>query len=83
MKEKVGMEASKHGNQSNSRNIEARETFTTLLEISRILNTGLDRETLAICVRLCEQGANPEALATVIKELRRETEAIKNASEAS
>ena len=40
------------------RNIEARETFTTLLEISRILNTGLDRETLAICVRLCEQEIN-------------------------
>ena len=35
--------------------IEARETFTTLLEISRLLNTGLDNETLAICVRLCEQ----------------------------
>ena len=69
----------------------------------RLLNTGLDSETLAICVRLCEQvpddleilemefmpdfplirllnnftqGANPEALATIIRELRRESNAI-------
>ena len=57
--------------------VDARETFQTLHEISRLLNTGLDMETLAICVRLCEQGANPEALATIIRELRRESEAIK------
>uniref|UniRef100_A0A8B9M2E8 Mitotic-spindle organizing protein 1 n=1 Tax=Accipiter nisus TaxID=211598 RepID=A0A8B9M2E8_9AVES len=38
--------------------------------ISRILNTGLDMETLSICVRLCEQGINPEALSSVIKELQ-------------
>ena len=44
-----------------------------LLEISRLLNTGLDAETLAICVRLCESGVNPEALAMVIREMRRET----------
>uniref|UniRef100_A0A8C0J2I1 Mitotic spindle organizing protein 1 n=1 Tax=Chelonoidis abingdonii TaxID=106734 RepID=A0A8C0J2I1_CHEAB len=47
-----------------------------LLEISRILNTGLDMETLSICVRLCEQGINPEALSSVIKELRKATEAL-------
>jgi mitotic-spindle organizing protein 1 len=41
-------------------------------DISGILHTGLDRETLAICVSLCESGVNPEALAAVIKELRRE-----------
>ena len=35
--------------------VEARETFQTLFEMSRLLNTGLDMETLAICVRLCEQ----------------------------
>nr|XP_014432004.1 mitotic-spindle organizing protein 1 isoform X1 [Pelodiscus sinensis] len=50
-----------------------------LLEISRILNTGLDMETLSICVRLCEQGINPEALSSVIKELRKATEALKAA----
>lgn len=34
-------------------------------------------ETLSICVRLCEQGINPEALSSVIKELRKATEALK------
>ncbi|KAI8481513.1 hypothetical protein Bbelb_407190 [Branchiostoma belcheri] len=54
-----------------------REAMDTLQEISRLLNTGLDSETLSICVRLIEQGVNPEALASVIKELRRETAALK------
>ncbi|TKC43694.1 hypothetical protein EI555_015546 [Monodon monoceros] len=54
-----------------------RETMDVLLEISRILNTGLDMETLSICVRLCEQGINPEALSSVIKELRKAAEALK------
>ena len=66
---------------SGSRIVDARETFSTLAEISRLLNTGLDTETLAICVRLCEQGANPEALAIIIRELRRESSAIKQNSE--
>lgn len=48
-----------------------------LLEISRILNTGLDMEMLSICVRLCEQGYNPEALSSVIKKLCKATEALK------
>uniref|UniRef100_A0A8C5VR95 Mitotic spindle organizing protein 1 n=1 Tax=Microcebus murinus TaxID=30608 RepID=A0A8C5VR95_MICMU len=56
-----------------------RDTMDVLLEISRILNTGLDRETLSICVRLCEQGINLEALSSVIKELRKVTEALKAA----
>jgi mitotic-spindle organizing protein 1 len=47
--------------------------ISALVEISKLLNTGLDAETLAICVRLCENGINPEALALVIQELRRET----------
>lgn len=47
------------------------------MEMSRLLNTGLDRETMAICVRLCSEGVNPEALALVIQELRRESQAIK------
>lgn len=32
---------------------------------------GLDETTLALCVRLCDNGANPEALAKVIMELMR------------
>ncbi|XP_074660257.1 mitotic-spindle organizing protein 1-like [Tubulanus polymorphus] len=54
-----------------------REAMDALLEISKLLNTGLDAETMSICVRLCENGANPEALVRVIQELRRETAAIK------
>ena len=54
-----------------------------LLEISNILNTGLDRETLSILVNLCEAGVHPEALAAVVKELRREAAAIELEEEAS
>lgn len=54
---------------------EAAKALDVLTEISGILNTGLDRETLSICTSLCESGVNPEALAAVIKELRREAAA--------
>ena len=54
-----------------------------LLEISNILNTGLDRETLSILVNLCEAGVHPEALAAVVKELRREAAAIELEEETS
>jgi len=64
----------------NSAILEARDTFSTLEELSRLLNTGLDKDSLALCVRLCEQGAHPEALATIIRELRRESQAIKTAA---
>ena len=36
-----------------------------------MLLAGLDETTLALCVRLCENGANPEALAKVVMELQR------------
>ena len=51
-------------------------SFTVLMEMSNLLNTGLDSESLSICVKLIEAGVNPEALALVIKELRRESAAI-------
>ena len=44
-----------------------------LFDISRVLNTGLNRQTLTTLVELTESGVNPEALATVVKELRRES----------
>ncbi|KAI8638070.1 mitotic-spindle organizing gamma-tubulin ring associated-domain-containing protein [Parasitella parasitica] len=53
-----------------SRDTDVKETIDILSEMANILNTGLDRETLSLCVSLCERGINPEALATVIKELR-------------
>lgn len=41
-------------------------------ELSRLLNTGLDRETLAILMALIQKGVNPEALAAVVKDLRKD-----------
>ena len=54
-----------------------------LFEISNILNTGLDRETLSILLNLCEAGVHPEALAAVVKELRREAAAVQLEEEGS
>ena len=69
------------GNGSGSMIVDARETFSTITEMSRLLNTGLETETFAICVRLYEKGANPEALAIIIRELRRESSAIRQNNE--
>lgn len=52
------------------RNLEVKETIDILHEMATILNTGLDRDAVALCISLCERGANPEALATVIKDLQ-------------
>jgi len=51
-------------------------TVDVVYELSLLLNTGLDRSTVAILIGLCECGVNPEALALVVKELRREAEAV-------
>ncbi|KAI9596087.1 mitotic-spindle organizing gamma-tubulin ring associated-domain-containing protein [Syncephalis fuscata] len=56
---------------------DAREALRILHEISTLLNTGLDREQLSLCVKMCERGVNPEALAAVVKELRREAAAVR------
>nr|GAT46730.1 predicted protein [Mycena chlorophos] len=50
----------------------AQQTLDILYEMSELLNTQLDKETLTTCVRMIESGVNPEALAAVIQELRRE-----------
>lgn len=55
---------------------QAKEVLNLVLAISNLLNTGLDRQTLAILIALCEHGVNPEALAAVVKELRREAAAL-------
>ena len=64
---------------ANSSRSSARETMEILHEMSKLLNTGLDKETLSICVSLCESGVNPEALATVVKELKRERKMMSGA----
>ncbi|KAA8907336.1 mitotic-spindle organizing protein 1 [Sphaerosporella brunnea] len=52
-----------------SRQRAAKDVVDVLNEISTLLNTGLDRTTLSLCVSLIENG-------TVIKELRREAKAL-------
>ncbi|PHZ14434.1 uncharacterized protein RHIMIDRAFT_275134 [Rhizopus microsporus ATCC 52813] len=42
--------------------------------MATVLNTGLDRKTVGYCISLCEKGANPEALATIIKDLQKQQE---------
>jgi len=58
---------------------QAKETMEIVYELSRLLDCGLDRETLSILIALVETGVNPEALAAVVKELRREAGALKGA----
>jgi mitotic-spindle organizing protein 1 len=53
--------------------------FSVAHEISKLLDTGLDKETLSILIALIETGVNPEALANVVKELRRESAELKAA----
>ncbi|CAD6243904.1 GSCOCG00013199001-RA-CDS [Cotesia congregata] len=56
----------------------SRKTFHTIYEISKLLNTNLDQTTLSICIRLCENGVNPQALAKVVKEIQKEVKALEN-----
>ncbi|KAI3832041.1 hypothetical protein MKW92_022006 [Papaver armeniacum] len=50
----------------------ARESLELAFQTSNILETGLDRHTLSVLVAICEKGLNPESLAALVKELRRE-----------
>ncbi|PBP21304.1 mitotic-spindle organizing protein associated with a ring of gamma-tubulin 1 [Diplocarpon rosae] len=53
---------------------QAREVIDVFHEISTLLNADLDRQTLSICISLIENGVNPEALASVIRELRKDAD---------
>lgn len=56
--------------------LESKETTKSidpLLELSHLLCTGLDAETLIICINLLKAGISPEYLATMVTELRKET----------
>ncbi|KAI3738024.1 hypothetical protein L2E82_28042 [Cichorium intybus] len=50
----------------------ARESLELVFQMSNILDTGLDRHTLSVLIALCDLGLNPEALAAVVKEFRRD-----------
>ncbi|MCJ1415846.1 hypothetical protein MMC32_002180 [Xylographa parallela] len=58
----------------------AKEVIDVLQEISLLLNTKLNRTQLSLSVSLIENGVNPEALAVVIKELRKAGEKARNES---
>lgn len=47
--------------------------MSTIQELSSLLNTGLDKESLAICVSLIEAGVNVEALKVCLLELQPRT----------
>ncbi|KAL7619216.1 mitotic-spindle organizing protein 1A [Lactuca sativa] len=50
----------------------ARESLELVFQMSNIVDTGLDRHTLSVLIALCDLGLNPEALAAVVKEFRRD-----------
>ena len=50
-------------------------------EMSNILDCGVDRETMAVCISLLENGADPESLAVVVKELKREAKRLRESRE--
>nr|CAH7758555.1 unnamed protein product [Callosobruchus chinensis] len=47
------------------------------MELSNLLGADLDPEVLSICVRLCESGVNPELLATVLKDILKEVQTVR------
>ncbi|XP_021899329.1 mitotic-spindle organizing protein 1B-like [Carica papaya] len=50
----------------------SRESLDLAFHMSNILDTGLDCHTLSVLIALCDLGVNPEALAALVKEFRRE-----------
>ncbi|KAL2155333.1 hypothetical protein VTH82DRAFT_74 [Thermothelomyces myriococcoides] len=54
----------------------AQQAVDILHEIATILNCHLDRRTLSICISMIENGVSPEALANVIKELRKQGQQV-------
>ena len=52
------------------------EQINLLFQVSNLLDTGLDRPTLALLTKLCASGVNPEALADVMHYLQQEKQRI-------
>lgn len=48
----------------------------TIQNISDLMNTGLSKESLDICIKLMECGVHPQALAEVVNQIRRNIETI-------
>lgn len=45
---------------------EARQALEAATELSKLLDCGLDKEALSICIALLEQGVNPEVMASMV-----------------
>ncbi|PSS20535.1 hypothetical protein M430DRAFT_34790 [Amorphotheca resinae ATCC 22711] len=60
---------------------QARQVIDIFHEISTLLNADLDRQTLSICISLIENGVNPEALASVIRELKKDADEARRESQ--
>jgi hypothetical protein len=52
-------------------------------EIATLLKIGLDKETLAICVRLIENGIHPDTLANGIIDIQRNAARLATTNEAN
>lgn len=48
----------------------SQEAFDVVQEMSQLLNTTLDARALHLCIRLLEHGADPRALAEVVRTLQ-------------
>lgn len=48
---------------------QAKDSLELAFQMSQILDSGLDRHTLSLLMALCDRGANPEALAALVREL--------------
>ncbi|KAL0247951.1 hypothetical protein GEMRC1_003190 [Eukaryota sp. GEM-RC1] len=55
----------------------------TLEQISKLLQCPIDRPTLEILVKLCEDNVNPESLAAVVKDLQKQAARRKSTSSSS
>lgn len=55
---------------------QAQKMRRTIQNISQLLNTGLTAETLDICIRLCEAGVHPQALADIINSVKSEMDEL-------
>ena len=58
------------------------QALEAAFELAQLLDTGLDKELLSLLIGLLENGVNPEALAAIVKELRREAAELRAATAA-
>jgi len=65
------------------RRLDSKEALRIVREMSEILNCGLHGQALGTCIRLIEDGADPVALANLIKKWRSEKQSPTNGNTSS